>query len=185
MNVIEALETRRTIREYDSEYKIPQDVLGKIVDVALDAPTGCNNQPIDLLVVTNRDTIDRATKITFDSWPEEKRNNWNKRKEQYGVKNVVSCDASCIIFLVSNERADQDFVQIDAGIISMAIMTAARNFDLHTMCLGALLWGNKAGLEECLGIPQGKMVMAVAVGKAKPNFQLKDKERICKATYIE
>ena len=184
MNVLDALNSRRTVRQYDATYTIPEDVLKQIVDCGLDSPTGCDMQGIDLVVVTDRAKIDEATGITFRSFDEARQERWNMRKQDYGVKNVVSCDASCVIFLVANERAGE-FVNVDAGIMTMAMMAAARNFDLHTMCLGALLWGDKAGLEKCIGAPEGKLVMALAIGKAKEGpLLLKDKERKCKATYI-
>ena len=145
-----------------------------------------NHQGIDLLVCTNRAKIDEATMITFNSWDETKKARWNHRKEELGVKNVVSCDASCIIFLVKNERADPTFLDVDAGIMVMSILEAARHFGLQTMCLGALLWGNKPGLEKCLGIEEGKLVMAVAIGKPiEGELKLVQKEQLCKATYIE
>jgi hypothetical protein len=54
------------------------------------------------------------------------------------------------------------------------------------MCLGALLWGNKAGLEAFLGIPEGRLAMALAVGKPiDAPLVLPDKKRLCKATFIE
>jgi len=182
---MEYIKSRRTIRQYEKDYSIPSERLNEIVQVALSCPTGRNCQAIDLIVLTNRTKIDEATKITFDSWPEEKRNNWLKRKDQYGVSNVVSCDAPCIIFMVENERSEKQFTQIDSGIMSMAIMVSAKEMGLDTMCLGALLWGNKVGLETYLGIPEGKLVMAIAVGKAKPNPIVADKEIKAKATFIE
>ncbi|KAH0793994.1 nitroreductase family protein [Histomonas meleagridis] len=186
MDVLQAIETRRTVRQYQADYTIPKEDLQKIVDIALSSPTGMNAQGIDLVVCTNRAKIDEATMITFHSWDEAKQARWNNRKQDYGVKNVVSCDASCIVFLVKNERADPNYVEIDAGIMSMAIMEATRHFGLQTMCLGALLWGDKAGLEKCLGIEEGKMVMAVAIGKPiEGELKLIDKKQLCKATYIE
>ena len=185
MDVLEALKTRRTIRQYEPDFAIPKDQLEQIVNIALDSPTGRNSQGIDLVVCTNRAKLDETTKIAFDSWDETRRTNWLKRKDDYGVKNVVTCDASCIIYLVSNERADQQFLNIDAGIISMSIMAAARAFNLHTMCIGALLWGNKSGVEKSIGVKEGSLVMAVAIGKARENFKVSDKKRLCSARYIE
>ena len=186
MDVFEALETRRTVRQYQPDYTIPKEDLQKIVDIALNSPSGMNLQGIDLLVCTNRDKIDEATMVIFKSWDETRQERWNNRKVEYGVKNVVSCDASCIIFLVKNERADPSFLEVDAGIMTMTIMEAARHFELQTMCLGALLWGDKPGLEKCLGIEEGNLIMAVAIGKPKDEpLKLAEKKQLCKATYIE
>ena len=186
MEVLEAIKSRRTVRQYDPTYTIPDDILQQLIDIALDSPTGRNLQGIDLLVVTNRAKIDEATMITFNSWDESARERWNHRKEQYGVKNVVSCDAPAIFFFVKNENADDQFVQIDVGIMVESLMAAARHFDYHSMCIGALLWGNKAGLEKCLGIPEGKLLMALAIGKSStPNPIVSEKTRKCKATILK
>jgi nitroreductase len=187
MNVLEAIRSRRTIRQYDPTYTIPPEHLNVLIEVALDSPTGRNAQELDLVVLTNREKIDAALKITFDSWAPELQANFSKRTATYGVKNVLSCDAPAIFFLVANERAkDLPFVGIDAGIQTEAIMLAARAFGYHTMCLGALLWGNKAGLEQFLGIPEGALVMAVAVGKPiDGKLIVSDKQRLTKARIIE
>ena len=187
MDVLEALRTRRTVRQYEPDYTIPREQLDQIINVALDSPTGKNYQEIDLVVCTNRQKLDEATKISFDSWDEARRSRWLNRKSDLGVKNVVTCDASCVIFLVLNEERGQDrqFAEIDSGIMLMSIMAVAREFGLQTMCLGALLWGDKAGLEKSLGISEGKLLMAVAIGKPKQSINLADKKRLCSARYIE
>ena len=112
-------------------------------------------------------------------------NDFNKRKSKLGVTNVITCDAPCVIFLVKNERADPTFTQIDTGIVSMAIMVAARDAGLETMCLGSLLWGDKSKTEELIGIGKGKLAMAVAIGKARSDHQEGPKKVIAKATFIE
>jgi nitroreductase len=187
MDVLEALRTRRTVRQYDSSYAIPREHLDRLIEVALDAPTGGDVQELDVLVVTDRAKIDAATKIIFDSWPSDRTERWNGRRSQYGVTNVVTCDASAIFFFVTNDRGVRlPFTDIDAGIKAMAVMVAARGFGYHTMCLGALQWGDKAGFEASLGIPIGRMAMAVAVGKpVQGELNLAEKKRMCKATFIE
>jgi nitroreductase len=187
MDLLEALRTRRTIRQFDPIYTIPREHLDRLIEVALDSPTGGNTQELDIVVVTDRSKIDSATKITFDSWPSDRTDRWNGRRTQYGVSNVVSCDASAIFFFVANERGLKfQFIEFDVGIQAMAVMIAARGFGYHTMCLGALKWGDKAGLEAFLGIPEGRMVMALAVGKPiEGELILAEKKRLCKAVYIE
>jgi nitroreductase len=187
MDILEALRTRRTVRQFDPTYSIPRAHIDRLIEIALDAPTGGDKQELDILVVTDRSKIDAATKISFDSWPSERTDRWNGRRAQYGVSNVVSCDASALFFFVVNDRGvGLPFTDIDAGIKSMAVMIAARGFGYHTMCLGALQWGNKAGLEAFLGIPEGRMAMALAVGKPKEGeLILAEKKRLCKAIFIE
>ena len=74
MDVLEAIQTRRSIRHFDPNYTIPKEDLHKIVDLTLLSPTAMNKQGIDLVVVTNRQKIDEATEILSDqSMQEHKR----------------------------------------------------------------------------------------------------------------
>jgi nitroreductase len=187
MNVLDALGSRRTVRQYDPAYAIPRGVLDALADVVLDSPTARNAQELDLVVVASRARLDALAKIAFDSWGPELQEGFRKRAQTHGVANVVTCDAPAVFFFVENERAKGlPRVGIDAGIQSMALMAAARAFGYGTMCLGALLWGNKTGLEAALGIPPGSLAMAVAVGKPRDGpLLLLEKTRLCSARYLE
>ena len=174
MDVLEAIQTRRSIRHFDPNYTIPKEDLHKIVDLTLLSPTAMNKQGIDLVVVTNRQKIDaRAQKRFID------------RQHESGVNNALSYDASCIIFLTANERADPSFIGIDTGIMCMSIMAAARHYNYQAICLGILLAGNKNELEKLLGIGKDKLLMAVALGKPAESAKVLPKEQLCKAIYIE
>lgn len=56
MDIIEAIKTRRSIREYKDK-AIPKDVLEKIVDAARYAPTARGIQPWEFVVITKPDTL--------------------------------------------------------------------------------------------------------------------------------
>lgn len=183
---LQALMHRRTVRQYETDYVIPKEHLNKIVDATLWSPTAVNNQDIDLLVVTNQDVLTKVANASMATWNNTNMlKSFNGRKQQFGVKNVVTCDAPCVIFLVKNERADPLFTGIDNGILCMAIMVAAQEFGYESMCIGSLLWGKPNDVEEVLGIKKDSLLMAVAFGKPKPNLLLPPKEIIAKATYIE
>lgn len=185
MDAYQALDGRRTVRQYEPDYSIPNDVLEKIVKVVLKSPTGCDIQDIDLVVVTKKDLLEKIQKVALSTWPDNFQNDFNSRKRKLGVNNVITCDAPCVIFLVQNERADPTFTSIDAGIVSMAIMIAARNFGLESMCLGSLLWGDKSKTEDLIGIKKNTLAMAVAIGKPRPEHKEGPKNVVAKATYIK
>jgi nitroreductase len=180
-----ALLHRRTYRQYEPDYVIPKDVLEKIANAALQSPTGMNTQDVDLLVVTNKKILEDVSQASFNTWPQELKDNFSTRPATYGVKNVVTCDAPAVIFLVKNERASALFAQVDTGIVTQSIIVAAQEFGLESMCVGVFLWGDPTQVEKILGIPTGSLAMAVAIGKAKPNAKLLDKKVLAKATYIE
>ncbi|OHT13590.1 nitroreductase family protein [Tritrichomonas foetus] len=185
MDALDALATRRTARQYERDYTIPKDVLEQIINSALRSPSGHNVQDIDLLVVTNRAKLDEVATNLLKAMPENLLKNFNARKTDLGVTNLVTCDASCVVYLVQNERYNKIFNSIDSGIILMAIMVAARRFGLDTMCLGSMLYGDKSQTEALLGIPEGKLAMAIAIGKAKEGHKEGPQQILAKVTYLE
>jgi nitroreductase len=184
MDVLDALRARRTVRQYVPDYVIPADVLQELVNLGLDAPTGKNYQEIDLIVITNKAKIEEISRLTLEGFAPELRAGFEGRVAELGVTNVVTCDASAVIAIVSNERRDTEFLQVDAGIVAMTIMTAAPNFGLSTMLLGCLIRGAKAKVEEAIGADPGSLIIGLAIGKAKENPKLKEKTRLAKVTVI-
>ena len=52
MELAEAIQTRRSIRRYQSDRTIPEDVLGRLLEVASWAPSSHNRQPWRFVVLT-------------------------------------------------------------------------------------------------------------------------------------
>jgi len=52
------------------------------------------------------------------------------------------------------------------------------------MCLGCLVSGDKAGVEKAVGAEPGSLIAGVAIGKARPNPKVIEKQRQAKATII-
>ncbi|MCL4534857.1 MAG: nitroreductase family protein [Bacteroidetes bacterium] len=58
MNVIEAIEKRRSIRDYRPD-PVPDDVLGRLLNAMRLAPSGSNRQPWKFIVVRDKETKTR------------------------------------------------------------------------------------------------------------------------------
>ncbi len=58
MDALEAIQTRRSVREFTGE-SIPREDIEKIVDAGRMAATGYNRQPWDFIVVTDQAMIDK------------------------------------------------------------------------------------------------------------------------------
>jgi nitroreductase len=180
------LAARHTVRAYDASYAIPRDTLDQILHAALISPTARNQQEIDLITIANRQKLEDISNTIVAGWPADLRTSRTERVTKSGVKNILTCDASALIFLVRNERAAGPMVPIDAGIIVMSIAVAAKSLDLDTMILGLVAAGDKAKTEAALGVPAGSLEIAIAVGKAQPNAEvLTNKQIIAKSTIIE
>ena len=102
------------------------------------------------------------------------------------VTNVVTCDSPCVVLIVKNERADKHWITFDAGIASMAIMMAAQNFGIESMCLGVIaMEATQAKCEELFGLKKDSLLLGVALGKPKGEIKLHEKDIKCKVSYME
>ena len=57
VTALEALEKRRTIKNYDSDKKIPKEQLDKILSAELLSTTVCDYQGEDFIVVINKEIL--------------------------------------------------------------------------------------------------------------------------------
>ena len=62
MNTLESIKTRRSIRKYKSD-PVPQELLNKIIDAGLYAPSGMGRQATIILTVTNKEVRDQLSKL--------------------------------------------------------------------------------------------------------------------------
>ncbi|KAH0789487.1 nitroreductase family protein [Histomonas meleagridis] len=169
---LNALITRRTIRQYQPDYIIPEAELKAICNAAILSPTGFDSQDIDLLAVTDRKKIDEISKITLDTIGKEGRDSFMKRVDSMKIKNPVTGDAGCLICLLKNERSSPMHTPVHEGIVEMSIMIAAREFGLQSMVLGCLKGADMRAMEKVLGIESGRLLVGVVIGKPidKPVF---------------
>ena len=184
---LQALEKRRTIRNYDPDWQIPKEQMDKIMNAAQLSPTACNFQGQDYVVVTNKEKLAKLEKIIIDSLPEDNfKKHFVERRERHGVNNVVTCDAPCVVLIVKNERANEDWIKIDSGIACMSIIMAAQNFGIESMCLGVVAMAcTQDKCEELFGLKKGSLILGVALGKPKGELKLHEKDIKCKVSYIE
>ena len=187
VTALEALEKRRTVRNYDPDLQIPKEQMDKIMNAAQISPTACNFQGQDYIVVTNKDKLAQLEKVVMDCLPDDNfKKHFTERKQRHGVNNVVTCDAPCVVLIVKNERADDYWIRIDAGIASMSIMTAAQNFGIESMCLGVIATKDtQEKCEELFGLKKGSLLLGVALGKPKGELKLHERQIKCKVSYID
>ena len=110
MQALEALNTRRSVRNFDPSFTIPKEDLDKIISAALNSPTAVNLQEHDLVVITKKEKIASKDKIVFPLCPPAFQERFKKRQEQFGTINPVTYDCSALILIVENERAQEKWV---------------------------------------------------------------------------
>ena len=181
-SILEALKHRRTIRNYDPDYQIPQDQLNEILNAAQIAPTSKDLQEVDFIVLRNKQKLDEIEEYILKEFPEDIRQKFLERRTQYGVKNVITCDAPVVILLIRNERKEK-FVDVDGGIAAMSIIMAAQHFNIESMCLGIITRFPK--VEEILGLEKNSLILGVALGKIKGEPIVKEKTIKSKISYMD
>ena len=181
MQALEALNTRRSVRNFDPSFVIPKEDLEKIISAALNSPSAINLQEHDLIVVTNKEKIAEIDKVVFPSCPPQFQEKFKKRQEIFGTINPVTYDCSALILIVENERCQEKWGNLDAGILSMGLMIAAEGLGYHSVTLGIIA---SPLVEKLFGLEK-KLVLGVAIGKAKDNVNIHPKENLRKVKYIE
>lgn len=58
MELLEIMQNRRSIRQYTGA-PIPEDAMTKIVQAGLLSPSSCNRRPWELIVVKNKETLEK------------------------------------------------------------------------------------------------------------------------------
>ena len=100
MELLELMRERYSVREFEDK-KIEQEELDKILEAGRIAPTACNYQPQRILVLQEKESIEKlkeCTKYTFDA-PVillicvEKEKGWVRR---YDNKNHAEIDAAVV-----------------------------------------------------------------------------------------
>jgi len=181
METLEALNTRRSVRNFDPSFVIPKEDLEKIVTASLNSPTARNLQEHDLIVITNKEKIASVDKTVFPLCPPAFQERFKKRQEEFGTVNPVTYDCSALFLIVENERVQEKWGNLDAGILSMGIMIAAEGLGYKSVALGIIA---RPEVEKLLGLDK-KLVIGVAIGKPKEKVNIHPKENLRKVKYID
>lgn len=182
MSTYDILMQRRSIRNYDPNFTIPKEDLDKIITASLNSPTAINLQEHDLIVITNKEKIAAVDKVVFPNCPPMFQEKFKARQKEFGTINPVTYDCSALILIVANERAQEKWNKLDAGILSMSIMTMAEALGYNSVALGIIAVPQ---VEELFGIEKGKLIIGVGLGKQREKVNVHPKEILRKVKYIE
>ena len=177
---VEALKARRSIRNFDPSYEITKEQMDTIIEASLNSPSALNLQDQDIIVVRNKEVIDKIDKIIMEKVPEDARKRFEDRRNKFGNRNFATYDCSALICIVNNERSGP-ISDIDAGILSMSVMVAAQGVGLGSVPLGSVC---HAEVEELIGAPKGSLRLGIAIGKPK-EVNVDPKQTLRHVKYID
>lgn len=127
MNFEEVIKGRYSLRQFDENREVEDEVLKEILDMAINAPSACNSMPYKITVATKEKAKLIASKRKL---------NMNKFAEKAKVIFVIEEDSYNLTAKAGNKITDIDFRSIDIGIMTENICLAAYSKGLGTCILG-------------------------------------------------
>ncbi len=144
MEALAVIHRRASLKSCLSDKKIAHDDLIRILEAARSAPSGRNNQPTRLMVVTDPEKIKRLA------------------KEAFAEANAVVGQAPVLIFVCANPkdsmtRGDESYYLFDAGLMTQNLLLAATDLGLATHPMTGY---KDAEVRRILGIPPEIKIVA-------------------------
>jgi nitroreductase len=192
MDVFEAINTTRAMRRLKPE-PVPDDLVWKVLEAAIRAPSGGNRQPWAFIVVR-----DEAKKVKIAEWYLEA---WNKSyammkhavtADPAGARTYASADylanhlAEAPVLIIAAVRAGDVGTSPSGSYIYPAVqnlMLAARALGLGTT-LTTLHRAHEAEVKELLGVPEDIETMAlIPIGWPQGNFGMGPRRPVEEVTY--
>lgn len=141
MDVFEAIMTRRSIRRFEPR-PVPDDLIMKVLEAGIWAPSGMNNQPWRFIVIKDSKAKEDLSKLTYYS--------------------ALVKGAAALIALFLDHCASYDYIKdVQAcGACLQNMLLAAHALGLGAVWIGEILKA-KEQVRELLGAPEGFELMAL------------------------
>lgn len=130
--VFSAIYSRRSIRNFKTDKRVETRKVNKLLRAAMAAPSACNIQPWDFIVIDDKDLISRI----------------KNGIERYGDYNTP------LILVVTGNNKNipwQDHGILDCALAMENIMIAAPTIGLGTVCIGGF---NRKEVKAILKLPE-------------------------------
>ncbi len=161
---LKAIKNRRSIRKYKTE-QIGEAELQAIMEAAIYAPSGMNQQKWHFTVIQNREKLAKIADMV--------KQNMLKSGIEFAVERAKSpgfnvfYEAPTVVIITADEKAMP--TELDCGAAAENIALAAESMNIGSCLIGMagfLFASGKAGeIKKELGIPEGyKFIISVALG---------------------
>jgi len=150
---------RRTIRRFQ-EKTVPFPVLKKCVNAARLSPTARNEQPLDFVVVNEKEQVARMNQAVYFG---------GVVKQKGRVKGEEP--KAFIVIIANKEKMDEKYIGMDVGIAAEAIVLTAMEAGLGSCMQGAI---ERERIKGLLGISNNfdvPLVIALGYPKERPKAE--------------
>jgi nitroreductase len=142
--IIDIILSRRSIRQFTPEI-VDKETLTLLLKAAMSAPTACNSQPWEFIVVTQKETLDQI-----------------RDKLLFARYNAPAAIVVCGNVDIANNSAARDHWVQDCSAATENILIAAAGMGLGAVWIGIYPYPSKIKpLSEVLGIPENVIPLSV------------------------
>jgi nitroreductase len=193
LDIFEAIYSTRAMRRLKPD-PVPEELIWKVLDAAIRAPSGGNRQPWNFIVIRDEEIKRKIAEYYLDAW----NNSYGRIKEQATADpNLARTYRSAeylanhlaevpVLIMATVREAGIAAVSPDGASIYPAVqnlMLAARALGLGTT-LTTLHRAHEAEVKELLGIPEGVHTMClIPLGWPKGRFGAGPRLPVEKVTY--
>ncbi|MBX9675487.1 MAG: nitroreductase family protein [Methylotenera sp.] len=178
MNVIEAIQTRRSIKHYDTNHKMTQTEIESLLSLAMLSPTAFNIQHWRFVVVTDPVLRQQIRAVSWNQAQVEEASllivltadlqAWAKQPSRYWVNAPQPVQDYLVPaighYYENNERAQRDEAMRSCGIAAQTIMLAAKEMGYDTCPMDGFDFD---AVSKLLNLPEDHTpAMFITVGKA-------------------
>lgn len=178
MNVIEAIQTRRSVKAYDPEHKMTQTEIDQLMSLAILSPTAFNIQHWRFVVVQDPVLRQQIRAVSWNQAQVEESSllivlcadvkAWEKQPERYwrnAPKPVQDILVPAIKhYYTDNEQAQRDEVMRSCGMAATTLMLTAKQMGYDTCPMDGFDFD---AVGKLLNLPADHIpTMFVVVGKA-------------------
>ncbi len=157
MDVLDAIYTRRAIRDYRDD-AVPRNVIEGILEDSVHAPSAINRQAWSFLVVQGRDRLARYSDMALAAMPGERSAVLHAHLEGGGSHGIFH-NAPALVIICATD-GDPMVVQ-DCCLAGQTLMLAAHGKGLGTCWIGSAdSWLGTPAAHAELGIPEGHIPVA-------------------------
>ncbi|MDD1751551.1 MAG: nitroreductase family protein [Methanotrichaceae archaeon] len=151
---------RRSIRRYEDK-AVPKEVIDKLLEAGVWAPSGMNAQPWRFVVIENRESIDRLSRKTKEilvngQWPS------NYKEAFKSEKDVIFYGAPLLILMCILKKEDWRMINLlDCGLAAENMFLKAYQEGLGSCFIGFACFLNQdPELLAEIGIPKDHELIA-------------------------
>ncbi len=157
------LNTRESVRNYDPDKPVPQDVMKRIIEAGRLAPSACNYQPYKFIVVSSQEILQKVRACYRRTWFQDaphilvitgdRSRAWTRSYDSYNsIETDMAIAMTHIVFAAANEGVASCWVEA----YDPAVLRSALNLGAETEVFGITPLGYSRDITPSRKVKQRK-----------------------------